>query len=543
MISSIRKTWFDKIRLSILVSAFFALSLLGGMPAASLSKVANAAGLSGLKRPSVIYTNPKNRSSGILLNAKVFVKFNKAMDRSTFTHFSAYMKGQDGTAVSGTISFNGADSVFTFVPSSALATGTRYTVTLTRRIKSAEGMRLLRKYSFSFTTIGDFIYAAQGNGNVFSWSVSGGKLSFSPLSIGSGEGADSVAIDPSGKYLYAANANMGTVSSYSIHNGVLSRRPLSTTERNSGFEPYHLAVDPSGKFIYVTDWNTGTVSSFSVDKGVLSPNTVSVTAPTSSGFKGAIDVIVDPSGRYLYVDGGAGDAVNGFHGASSYSISNGILSLLGGAYNYPSQDNIPTESAESIVQSGNLLFVAETDYGYISSYGINGGMLEYTGNSTPYESSSTGRVFLAVDPSGKYLFASENNNIVSYSIGDNGVLTKLNETAIGYGRLANPNYIIVDPSGKYLYVTYYSTGNLSAYSIKDGMLSAEPVSEIGNANATLSGDYSSIAITPQVFQHPKWTVNPTSSVQSPLNNPASEETKKVKNSAKPIFNFFQNLLK
>ena len=542
MINSIKKAWLDNIKIPIFVSAVFALSLLGGMPAGLTSKSVSAAVLPGSRRPSVIYTSPKNREDGVLLNSKVSVTFNEAMDRGTFTHFSAYMKGQDGTAVSGTVSFSGADSVFTFVPSSALATGTRYTVTLTRRIKSAEGVRLLRKYSFSFITIGDFIYSAEGNGNVFSWSVSGGKLSFSPLSIGSGEGADSVAIDPSDKYLYAANYNMGTVSSYSIHNGILSRRPISVTERNSGFEPYHLAVDPSGKFIYVTDWNNGTVSSFSVDKGVLSPNPVGVTAPTSSNFKGAIDVIVDPSGRYLYVDGGTGNAAKGFQSVSSYSISDGMLSPLGGASNHP---NNSIESAESMVQSGNLLFVAENHYGYISSYGINGGMLEYTGNSTPYESSSTGVVFLAADPSGRYLFASENNpgNIISYSIGDNGVLTKLSETAIGYGRLANPNYIIVDPSGKYLYVTYYSTGNLSAYSIKDGMLSAEPVSEIRNANATLSGDYSSIAITPQVFQHPKWTVNPTSSVQSPLNNAAQEETKKVKNSVKPIFNYFQNLLK
>ncbi len=535
MINSIKKTWLDKVQLPIFVSAVFALSLFGGMPAGLTFKSVSAAGLSGSRRPSVIYTSPENRSGGVLLNSKVSATFNEAMDRGTFTRFSAYMKGPNGTAVSGTIGLNSAGSTFTFVPSNALATGTRYTVTFTRRIKSAEGVSLLRKYSFSFTTVGDFIYAAQGNGNVFSWSVYGGRLSSSPASTGSGEGADSVAIDPSDKYLYTANSNMGTVSSYSIHNGILSRRPISVTERNSGFTPYHLAVDPSGKFIYVTDWNNGTVSSFSVDKGVLSPNPVGVTPPTSSSFKGAIDVIVDPSGRYLYVDGGTGDATKGFQSVSSYSISGGMLSPLGGASNYSNSSN---ESAESMVQSGNLLFVAEDGYGYISSYGIRGGMLEYTGNSTPYESSSTGIVFLAVDPSGRYLFAAENipGNIISYSIGDNGTLTKLSETAIGYGRLANPNYIIVDPSGKYLYVTYYSTGNLAAYSIKDGMLSADPVSEIGNANATLSGDYSSIAITPSVFQYPGWTVNP-----APQSNGVNNGVEKIKNGTKPVVNLFKNL--
>ena len=540
MINSIRKTWLDKIKLPILVSAAFALFLSGGMPAGLTSKSVSAAGLSGSKHPSVIYTSLENRSRGILLNSKVSVTFNEAMDRNAFTPVSSYMKGPDGTVISGTISFNALDSTFTFVPSNALATGTRYTFTFTKRIKSAGGARLLRTYSFSFTTIGDFIYAAQGNGNVSSWSVYGGRLSSSPLSVGSGEGADSVAVDPSGKYLYTADSNMGMVSSYSINNGVLSRRPLSTTERNSGFTPYHLAVDPSGNFIYVTDWSTGTVSSFSVNNGMLSPNPVGVTAPTSSSFKGAIDVIVDPSGRYLYVDGGTGDATNGFQSLSSYSISNGILSPLSSASNYSSQSRDIAENAESIVLSGNLIFAAEDGYGYISSYSVKGGMVKYTGNSTAYDSSAAGEVFLAVDPSGKHLFASYNNpgNIVSYSIGDNGTLTKLSETAIGYGRLANPNYIIVDPSGRYLYVTYYSTGNLAAYSIKDGMLSADPVSEIGNANATLSGDYSSIAITPLVYQRPEWKV-----YQTTQPNSVNKGVENIKKETKPVLNFFQNLLK
>ena len=540
MINSIRKTWFDKIKLPILVSAAFALYLLGGMPAGLTFKSVSAAGLSGSKHPSVIYTSPKNRSGGILLNSKVSATFNEAMDRGTFTRFSAYVKRQGGSAVSGTISLNASGSTFTFVPYKALATGTRYTVTFTRRIKSAGGLRLSRRYSFSFTTVGDFIYAAQGNGSVSSWSVDGGRFSLSQLSVVSGEGADSVAIDPSGKYLYTANSNMGTVSSYSIHNGVLSRRPTSVTERNSSFTPYHLTVDPSGKFIYVTDWNNGTVSSFSVVKGVLSSNPISVTPQTSSNFKGAIDVIVDPSGKYLYADGGTGDAASGFQSLSSYSINNGMLSPLSSTSNYSLQSSDITENAESIIQSGNLIFAAEDGYGYISSYSVKDGMVKYTGNSTAYESSSAGDVFLAVDPSGKHLFASYNNpgNIVSYSIGNNGTLTKLSETSIGYGQLANPSYIIVDPSGRYLYVTYYSTGNLSAYSIKNGMLSKVPVSEIGNANATLSGDYSSIAITPMVYQQPVWKISQTSQLNS-VNNGVNN----IKNDAKPVVNFFQNLLK
>ncbi len=205
------------------------------------------------------------------------------MDSRTFTGFSAYVKGPGGTRIAGTISFNDGNSVFTFTPADTpgLATGARYTVIFTRMVKSSRRTPLLRKYSFSFITIGDFIYSGEGNGRVSSWSVGNGRLSSSPDSTGSGPAVDSVAIDPSGKYLYAVNSNNGTVSSYSIDNGELSSSPLSITAQVSGFTPYHLAVDPMGRFVYVTDWNNGAVSSYSLSNGRLSSNPVSITEPTS----------------------------------------------------------------------------------------------------------------------------------------------------------------------------------------------------------------------------------------------------------------------
>ena len=542
----INKVKFSTLFTSMFFIIFILLPVISLISISGFGKNAAAVEFSGAKAPYVISTNPKNRESGVLLNSKISATFNESMDPKTFTGFSAFVKGPGGTRVAGTIGFNDGNSVFTFTPDGTLATGARYTVTFTREVKSSLRISILRKYSFSFITIGDFIYSGEGNGRVSSWSIGNGRLSSSPASTGSGPAAGSVAIDPSGKYLYAVNSNNGTVSSYSIDDGEISSSPISTTVQVSAFEPYHLAVDPMGRFVYVTDWNNGSVSSYSISNGQLSSNPVGVTEPTSPSFKGAVTVTVDPSGNYLYVDGGAGDSSNGFNSVSSYSVSGGILTLLGGASNYIPKNNGPGESAESIVQSGNLLFVAEDGYGNISSYGISGGIPRYTGNSTPYETSSTGIVFLAVDPSGKYLFASENNpgNIISYSIGADGALTKLSETAIGYGRLANPNYIIVDPSGKYLYVTYYSTGNLAAYSINDGMLSADPVSQIGSANAEISGDYTSIAITPSVYKSPQWPVSNLPTIQPPaLQNDNNTGIKKLKNGVKPVFNFFQNLLK
>ena len=98
--------------------------------------------------------------------------------------------------------------------------------------------------------------------------------------------------------------------------------------------------------------------------------------------------------------------------------------------------------------------------------------------------------FLAIDPSGKYLYAVYNQtaikrdgkgSVVSFKINPStGLLKKLNEQS-SEGR--GPCHISVDPKGRFIYVSNYGSGTLSVYPINsDGSLdtASDVIHHVGN---------------------------------------------------------------
>lgn len=135
---------------------------------------------------------------------------------------------------------------------------------------------------------GNFVYVANsGSNNVSAYSIAdpaGGTLSLisgSPFPAGSNP--SSLTVDPSGKFLYVANAGSNNVSAYSINptTGVLAA--VAGSPFAAGTKPSAVAVDFSGKFLYVTNSGDNTVSEFSINQstGALSPVPAS-TAPTGA---------------------------------------------------------------------------------------------------------------------------------------------------------------------------------------------------------------------------------------------------------------------
>ena len=61
------------------------------------------------------------------------------------------VKDSGGNSVAGSVSFNGADTVATFTPTSSLAAGTTYTATVSGA-QNASGTPMSGPYSWSFTT-------------------------------------------------------------------------------------------------------------------------------------------------------------------------------------------------------------------------------------------------------------------------------------------------------------------------------------------------------------------------------------------------------
>src|SRR5579864_5315620 len=95
---------------------------------------------------------------------------------------------------------------------------------------------------------------------------------------------------------FVANQSANTISAYSIKSaGGLS--PLAGSPFKAGASPNSVAIVPSGRFLYVANIIPGGISAFNVAKtGSLTPISGSpFSAPTGTAF-----VTVDPSGRFLY---------------------------------------------------------------------------------------------------------------------------------------------------------------------------------------------------------------------------------------------------
>ena len=101
--------------------------------------------------PEVSSTNPLNDAVDISSNSTVTATFSESMDETTINE-TTFTLSQGGTAVSGTVSYDGNSNTATFKPSDNLALGTPYTATVTTGAKDLAGNALTDDYSWSFTT-------------------------------------------------------------------------------------------------------------------------------------------------------------------------------------------------------------------------------------------------------------------------------------------------------------------------------------------------------------------------------------------------------
>ena len=194
--------------------------------------------------------------------------------------------------------------------------------------------------SMAVDPTGRFAYVAnEGCPDAFDGSVSmytinptDGTLTSAGPPVTSGDfGADSVAVDPSGKFVYVANwgegNTAGSVSMYAINGttGILTptgtiQAPCAPPPSPGSCAPWSLAVHPSGKFVYVA--NEGGFTPTSVSMYAIDATTgVLVLIGTVAVDGRATSVTVDPSGKFAYVaDGGQNSDGSKGTNVSMYSI-------------------------------------------------------------------------------------------------------------------------------------------------------------------------------------------------------------------------------
>jgi 6-phosphogluconolactonase (cycloisomerase 2 family) len=332
---------------------------------------------------------------------------------------------------------------------------------------------------------------------VFNPGTGGGTSDSSPFNVTAGAvDPQSIAVDPTGKFAYVASEgcdSLGYVSMYTINptTGALATigPPVPTNDEFTD----SVTVDPSGKFVYaassgdVWDIDFGSVVSYSVNPstGALTPTTGGVIASGVNGTPGFFNSLAfDPSGKFVYAPEGGAFPAGSFGGLSSvamYSVDSttGAMTSAG----MIAAGNGPTSVA--LDPADKFAYVANSASNNVSMYTIDAttGALTSTGTIA----AGTTPVSVVVDPAGKFAYVANfnSNEISMYTINAaTGALTSAGTIAAG----TNPNSVVVDPSGKFAYVVNPGSNNVSMYTINSttGALTANGTIAAGQTPTSIA---------------------------------------------------------
>jgi 6-phosphogluconolactonase (cycloisomerase 2 family) len=120
---------------------------------------------------------------------------------------------------------------------------------------------------------GRFAYVASLDGHVSAYTISatGSLTQVAGSPFLAGADTISVAVDPSGRFVYAANRGNGSfasfnVSAYTVDPNTGALTEIAGSPFPAGFEPISVAVDPSGNFVYVANEGDNDVSAYTIDQ-------------------------------------------------------------------------------------------------------------------------------------------------------------------------------------------------------------------------------------------------------------------------------------
>jgi 6-phosphogluconolactonase len=280
-----------------------------------------------------------------------------------------------------------------------------------------------------------------------------------------------LAVAPNQRFLYAANEDKtGTIGAFAIDaaNGQL-KLLNSVPSRGSG--PCHVAVDPHGKWVFAANYNSGSVAVFPVhEDGTLGEATgfvqhvgSSVNAQRQSG-PHAHSANLSPDGRWLFV------ADLGLDRILTYRLDavKGTLSPGDPPFTKIAPGSGPRHMAFG--KDGRFAYAIDEMLATVTVFRYNsarGSLQELqTAQVTPeaYTGPKSGAE-IAVDPAGKFLYASNrgDSTIAVFRIdADQGTLT-LVERVSTQGK--TPRNFAIDPSGAFLFAANQDSGNVVEFKI------------------------------------------------------------------------------
>ena len=279
-------------------------------------------------------------------------------------------------------------------------------------------------------------------------------------------------------YMTTAKANPGLINGYEVDYQSGTLNPLSDSPiPTGGRNPVSLVASPSGKFIYVLNHDDSTVADFAIGSdGKLYPQTVynlgaGTNAASLPSFPTAASI--DPTGKFLYVtftyQGGYTTALPGPGGVAIFPInadnSLGTPTAVNAGRNPVGVTATSTNHFVYVIDQDSattlnlLAFSANATTGALTplpGVTINNGNVPSTGFGSGITPSA-----IIEDAGSQHLYVTDStaNQLLTYSIGGNGIPTQIASAATDAG----PAGLTIDITGKYLYVANYTAGTLSGY--------------------------------------------------------------------------------
>jgi 6-phosphogluconolactonase (cycloisomerase 2 family) len=318
---------------------------------------------------------------------------------------------------------------------------------------------------------GKFVYVANTGGGVSGFKLDDGtgllsELDNSPFDSGTAEGGTTptpalhVTCDAQGKFLFVVNGDgqtnlANTLTSFKIDQatGDLTKVAAYATGNN----PWASVVDPTGQFVYVRC--AGSISAFSLDgsSGVLTP----LATPSIPTAAGTGDVLIHPSGQYLFTVGRASDQLQVFN----LDATTGALSP-NGTYGLPAGTG-PLSLALSY--SGDYLFTKSegTPSGPATDCTIYAFYLDLqTGGLTPLANTATGMLQadafhgVSANPTQPVIYitlATSDNDFAAYALNLNtGALSPLDASTYDLFGGTGSDSLVVSRNGKWGFMTNFS---------------------------------------------------------------------------------------
>ncbi len=304
-----------------------------------------------------------------------------------------------------------------------------------------------------------------GDGTVSQFSrQADGTLVFQKLTrAGAVDGPTGIAVDPSNRFVYAANEGDNRIYQFRIRgaNGDLAPIGGGSVSDGPNSRPQQIALAPHGDFVYVTNAGggkdaAGSIAEYAIDQndGSLRPLGVF----RGEGLKQPLGIVVAPGGKLVYVSDPAAGTILAFAVAPG-----GTLKLAGSTPSLGTKTGQPGMIA--IDPSGGFVYTVDGPASVVVVFKAGvGGKLDFT--KTCLVGVSTADPFgiaLATAGASKFVYTGNRAvDTVSYFLRQDGAPALEGQSATGLG---GPTGMVADPAGHFLYVVNRDAATVAQFAI------------------------------------------------------------------------------